>query len=454
MHTAIFDLGKTNKKCFLFDGDFREVFREYTRFDEIADEDGFPADDLERIHGWLRELFDRMLRTEKFDVQRINFSTYGATLVHLDARGEPLTPLYNYLKPYPASLIDRFTEQYGDVARATGSPEAGFLNSGLHLYWLKHRRPEVWKRVRWSLHFPQYLSYLFTGVPVSDYTSTGCHTSLWDYEKRDYHAWVYAEGIDQKLPPLVTADTSINVNYDGRKLGIGVGIHDSSSALLPYLRADRKPFLLISTGTWSIALNPFASQPLTDEDMAHGTLQYLRLDGLPVRATRLFLGNEFSKQTAAIAAHFGLERDAVVQLPFDPDAYATTTPHAQFRMLGLPERPDEPLRTELHTFRSASEAYHQLMRELTAYQIGAARRAMGGTRVRKIYIDGGFADNPVFTRLLAGAFPEQKIRTTQTPLGSALGAAAAVGDASIGKKFLKRNYRMRKVTANDERAAS
>lgn len=445
MHTAIFDLGKTNKKCFLFDADFREVFREYTRFEEIPDEDGFPADDLTAIRGWLENLFERILKTENFDVRQINFSTYGATLVHLDTRGEPLTPLYNYLKPYPASLLDQFTQTYGDVARATGSPEAGFLNSGLHLYWLKHRRPEVWKQVRWSVHFPQYLSYLFTGVPLSDYTSTGCHTSLWDYEKQDYHDWVHAEGIDQKLPPLVTADTSINVNWDGRKMGIGVGIHDSSAALLPYLRADRKPFLLISTGTWSIALNPFASQPLTEDDLANGTLQYLRLDGLPVRATRLFLGNEFSKQTTAIAAHFGLEKDAVQQLSFDAEVYARTNARAQFRMLGLPERPDEPQRTELHQFPAASDAYHQLMRELCAYQIDAARRAMGGTRVRKIYVDGGFADNPIFVRLLAAAFPEQKIRTTQTPLGSALGAAVAVGDAEIGKKFLKRNYRMRKV---------
>ncbi|SVB65319.1 uncharacterized protein METZ01_LOCUS218173, partial [marine metagenome] len=38
--TAVFDIGRTNKKFFLFDDDLKEVYREYIRFDEIVDEDG------------------------------------------------------------------------------------------------------------------------------------------------------------------------------------------------------------------------------------------------------------------------------------------------------------------------------------------------------------------------------------------------------------------------------
>ena len=91
---------------------------------------------------------------------------------------------------------------------------------------------------------PQYLSYVFTGIPVSEFTSIGCHTVLWDYEKKDYHKWVYKEGIDLKLPPIVSTETSMNINYNGKQLKIGVGIHDSSSALLPYLRSVKKKFLL------------------------------------------------------------------------------------------------------------------------------------------------------------------------------------------------------------------
>ena len=58
------------------------------------------------------------------------------------------------------------------------------LNSGLQLYWLKKTKPEVFKKIKYSLHLPQYLSYIFTGIPLSEYTSIGCHTALWDYEKK------------------------------------------------------------------------------------------------------------------------------------------------------------------------------------------------------------------------------------------------------------------------------
>lgn len=44
--TAVFDIGKTNKKFFLFDAGYHEVYREYTSFDTIDDEDGQPTENL------------------------------------------------------------------------------------------------------------------------------------------------------------------------------------------------------------------------------------------------------------------------------------------------------------------------------------------------------------------------------------------------------------------------
>ena len=56
------------------------------------------------------------------------------------------------------------------------------------------------------------------------------------------------------------------MNYNGTRIKIGVGIHDSSSALLPYVRSVKKTFVLVSTGTWSISLNPFSKTHLTEDD--------------------------------------------------------------------------------------------------------------------------------------------------------------------------------------------
>src|SRR5690606_33357225 len=99
-YTAVFDIGKTNKKFFLFDERYHEVYRAYSTFEEVTDDDGFPADNLPAIRLWLKDLFRQILENGEYPVHAINFSTYGASFVHVDAAGQVLTPLYNYTKPF------------------------------------------------------------------------------------------------------------------------------------------------------------------------------------------------------------------------------------------------------------------------------------------------------------------------------------------------------------------
>ncbi|MEL6945669.1 MAG: hypothetical protein AAFO82_23685, partial [Bacteroidota bacterium] len=75
----IFDIGKTNKKAFLFDKDYREVSKTYVRFEELKDEDGFPCDDLAAIETWIKETTYRIIKKGKHEVKSINFSTYGVS---------------------------------------------------------------------------------------------------------------------------------------------------------------------------------------------------------------------------------------------------------------------------------------------------------------------------------------------------------------------------------------
>lgn len=72
--TTVFDIGRTNKKFFLFKEDFQEVYREYTRFDEIIDEDSYPTEKLQVLEVWAKEVFDRMLDFPEYDIEALNFS--------------------------------------------------------------------------------------------------------------------------------------------------------------------------------------------------------------------------------------------------------------------------------------------------------------------------------------------------------------------------------------------
>ena len=448
--SAIFDIGKTNKKFFLFDQHYREVHKEYIRFEEIVDEDGFPCDNLSAIVGWIKEKLEKAILHPEWEVETVNFSTYGASFVHLDRRGNPLTPLYNYLKPLPDDIRQSFYDQYGapgTFAQETASPSLGMLNSGLQLYWLKRTRPDLFSKIHRSVHFPQYLSYLFTGLPVSEYTSLGCHTALWDFDRGDYHQWVYREEVDKLFPPLVSTDTQIGIRLHGKLLKVGVGIHDSSGALLPYVIADNKPFLLVSTGTWSIALNPFSTDPLTAEDLSNDCLHFMRIDGSPTKAARLFLGKEYSGQLEKLRTHFGVDKGSEKEIPFNADQYRTFQKQGdryfRFDHISLPRQ--QPSENKWANLSSFAEAYTQLMLELTELQVHACHRAMGSTQINKLYIDGGFANNELYVQMLAQSFPEAKIRTTQSPLGSALGAAVVMATDPIGKRFLKKHYGLKKI---------
>lgn len=449
MHTLIFDIGKTNKKAFVFDKNYRELHKVYVQFEEKEDENGFPCDDLDSIRTWIKETLQSTLADPDLDITSINFSSYGASFVHLDANGTPLTPLYNYLKPIPKEILSSFYAKYGAplaIAQQTASPPLEMLNSGLQLYWLKRTQPDVFRKVRWSLHLPQYLSFLLTGVPLSEFTSIGCHTALWDFSHGNYHAWVWQEGIIQKLASIVPTDTSINRQILGRKLKIGVGIHDSSSALLPYLKAEQKPFLLISTGTWSIALNPFNQALLTDHELTQDCLNFLRPDGQAVKAARLFLGREYKTQITYLQEHFSPAPNAHKEMDFNPAIFQKISRlrrHCyRFEYLNTPWQ--QPKTTNFSALDSFEEAFHQLMWELIQLQISKAELAIGQCPIKKIYIDGGFADNKVYVAGLAQHFAGAKIRTTESPLGSALGAAMVISDERIGKKFLKRNYALKK----------
>jgi sugar (pentulose or hexulose) kinase len=387
------------------------------------------------------------LAENKFDITAINFSTYGASLVHLDEDGEVLTPLYNYTKSFDEKIKEAFFSTYGPrekFALATGSPYSGMLNSGLQLYWLKKTKPGIFKKIKYSLHLPQYISYVFTGIPLSEYTSIGCHTAMWDFQKQDYHPWIYKEEIHRVLPPIVSTETSINMNYNGKRIKIGPGIHDSSAALLPYVRSIKKKFILVSTGTWSITLNPFSKRPLSKEDIRQDCLNFMRIDGSPVRSSRLFLGNEYNAQVAALSEHFKVSKDYHKTVKLDYDTFSDISGHIEPIFKWESFTTGTMTKKTNVTYDSFEKAYHHLMFELVKLQVENIKLATGDDHIKRLYVDGGFSDNDIYIKLLSHYLRGMKLRTTDSSLGSALGAAIVISESQLNSEFLKKSYSLKK----------
>ena len=427
--TAVFDIGRTNKKYVLFNEKYDIVHEFSESLPETVDEDGFPTEDCELLTKWVQDRWAELLANPEFDIKAVNVAGYGASLVHLDAANRPLTPLYSYLKPFPEDLLKQFYSTYGDPTRIslqTGSPAMGMLNSGMQLYWLKHTKPEIYSQIATTLHLPQYILYLLTGRKVSDYTSLGCHTALWSFEMWDYHEWVKQEGIHKKLAPVL-ASSSFIYRHGDKGIQSGFGLHDSSSALIPYRMAVKKPFVLLSTGTWCINFNSFASKPLTSYQLERDCMNYLTPEGSGVTASRLFMGREHDYQVARIVEYFKVAPDFYKKVVFDDEILKQDTPKFYTAcMTGNGPFPEPNTQEwQISAFAAAEAAYHHLIKGLTEL-LFVSLDLVNISDVHAIYVDGGFARNEIFTRLLARHYPNHKVYVSDLPYATSLGAALHV----------------------------
>ena len=428
---AIFDIGKTNKKIILFNNDLKLVSETEEKFAEVTDEDGFECDNIDLIEEWIRDSLKEIVLADKYDLEGVNFTTYGATLAYLDSSGKRATPIYNYLKPINDRIPERVYKKYGgqdEFCRRTASPALGMLNSGMQALWLKYTKPEVFSGVKHVLHFPQYLSYLLTGKVYSEHTSIGCHTALWDFDNMNYHPWVRAEGLN--LPAPVDVGTLNEIAIEGKKLMAGIGIHDSSSSLVPYFASSKGKFLLISTGTWCINMNPFNSEKLTAEQLDRDCLCYMSITKQPVKSSRLFLGHLHEAAVDRLNSHFKTRPDYYKKVIPDGrliELCRKRSRQNRFFFENLPYSRELKEKYDFFVFKSFEEGYHQLMVELSELTVEAIDLVMTAENdIENIYITGGFSNNQLFLKLIAKAYSQKNVYTSEVSNATALGAALVI----------------------------
>ena len=403
---AIFDIGKTNKKLFVFDEQYNIVWEQSCTCQQTVDEDGEPCEDLAQLNAFIYDSLARL--PGDLPIRAINFSAYGASFVYIGKDGKPVAPLYNYMKPFPETLKQKFYAAHGGevtFSMLTASPVLGSLNSGMQLYRIKEEQPDLFEKIQTALHLPQYLSYLLTGTPCSDITSIGCHTNLWNFSQQHYHEWVYREGIIDKLAPILPSTSVLPTPTIPLS---GIGLHDSSAAMIPYFESFREPFLLISTGTWCISMNPFNNSPLTVAELQKDSLCYMSYQGKPVKASRLFAGHEHEQEVQKLAAQFNVKPAAAAAVAYDP-----ITVH---QLRSAPYR--EPATFE--------QAYHRLLLDIMEKQVASTQLVLHDTDVKRIFVDGGFGKNQVYMHLLAEAFPDIEVFAASIPQATAIGAALAI----------------------------
>ena len=179
----------------------------------------------------------------------------------------------------------------------------------------------------------------------------------------------------------------------GNTIEAGVGIHDSSASLAPYILGAPEEFVLISTGTWCINMNPFNNEPLTVEELSQDCLSFLGVHGKPVKSSRFFMGRIHDLNVERLQEHFFTDEEAYKRVDPGSDVIREIWVKGEeqvFFRKGIPVGLVD-LGVDCRQFGTFEEAYSQLMLDLSRKVVHAIKLIISEKDSTKhLYVSGGF----------------------------------------------------------------
>ncbi|HET6522137.1 MAG TPA: FGGY family carbohydrate kinase [Geminicoccaceae bacterium] len=413
---AVLDFGKTNIKLLAIGSDGR-ILESLSTANRGLPPPPYLHVDLRLINGWLLAALRDLGR--RHAIAAIVPTAHGSSGVLVDERG-PTLPMMDYEAEPPPEIRAAYAEvapPYGECFCPTGP---GAQRPGLQLLWQQMDWPDRFERARHLLMLPQYWSWKLSGVPASELTAVGAQTHLWNPRARAFSSLVERQGWRHLFPPFVPAWRPLGPLRPevARATGLPAdtpvlcGIHDSNANYFRYLAAGMRDFALLSTGTWIVGFNP--SLPLERLDESRWMTGNTDLDGRPVASNLVMGGREFAlvageRPAPATPADVAWVIGAgTMALPAFTDSDGPFPGSAGRGRIEGPPPADGPARTALATL-------------YTALIAAACIDLLEAPET--VVIDGGFAGDPLFGRLVAGLRPDRRVLVNASRDGTALGAA-------------------------------
>lgn len=413
-HIAVIDIGKTNAKLALVDLAARAELAVTTRPNTVLPAPPYPHFDVEGHWDFLLEALTRFQAAHGIDA--ISITTHGACAALLAADGHLAAPVIDYECTGPDDLAAEYDALRPPFSQ-TGSARLPMgLNVGAQLHWQFRQDPTLAGRVAHLVTWPQYWGHRLTGRVATDVTSLGCHTDLWNPWTGAESALVARLGLSGKIAPALRSGDILGPVLPEIAARCGLdpltpvtcGIHDSNASLLPHLIDRPAPFAVVSTGTWVVMLAVGAREvPL---DPARDTLVNVNALGQPTPSARFMGGREYEvirKGRAPVAGpadEAAVLAGGVMLLPSVQQG-SGPFPHRAPEWRGDPQGDAAE--------EVALGFYLALMTAESLSMIGAEG---------PVIIEGPFAQNPFFRRMLRAA-TGRPVLVSETRTGTAIGAA-------------------------------
>ena len=437
-HIAVFDIGKSSVKLIVCSEEDCRAEPLASAPNTVVATSPYPHFNVDGIWAWL---MDRLTEAARhYDIRAIVPVTHGATAA-LMAEDRLALPVLDYEYEPP------FTTDEAHVYRAirpafasTFSPALPCgLNLGRQLWWQASRLPSEFARVDRILMYPQYWAWRLGGTMASEITSIGCHTDLWQPERGTWSTLVERQNWRRLFPEMRRAGDALgSIKAEvARRTGLAPstqvlnGIHDSNASYFRHLaRYGDRPFSVLSTGTWVVAMGGAA--PLAHLDEQRDCLANVDVSGKPVPCARFMGGREYETLLTSFQdlQSSGLATSAAVQMLIERKTFALPSfapasgPFARKTGQVLGPAP----RTHVEAAALAA-LYLALMSDTCLGLIGSQG---------DIHVEGKLGADRTFLSILAALRPQQTIFVTDDASGTAVGAALLASGSGSYKEVTHR----------------
>lgn len=411
----VIDLGKTLAKASLWDRAGRRL--------DVRTRANVAAGGVLDVHGIAGWLVEALGAFAAHPVEAIVPVGHGAGMAALRDGALAFAPV-DYEAEIPAEVMGRYRAARDPFA-VTGSPALPHgLNLGAQVWWLEAQGAlDGTTLVPWA----QYWAWFLSGTAVSEVSSLGCHTDLWDPAAGTFSplakrmGWAerfatraYAGDVVGTLKPEIASATGLSP-----EVRVLAGVHDSNAALhgaRGFAEVADREATVLSTGTWFVAMRRAQRQaPVLPE--GRDCLVNVDVEGRAVPSARFMGGREIEIATGGLAVDDPAEQAAL--LAQVPGLLADGAMLLPTLAPGCGAFPDNTARWigEPADKRAAACLYAALMADAALGLIGAKDTLL---------VEGRFAGAEVFVRALAALRGETRVMVADGPCDAAYGALRLV----------------------------
>ena len=458
---AVIDIGMTNKKVAVYDDALTQIDAQYRVFPP-KDFEGLEAHDLEAMEEWFITRLAEAAKT--YPVKAIAVTTHGATFTAVGRDGKPSVPCIYYTHEPGEEFHRRFYEQFGnpeELQARTGTPYLkAMINTAKGIFFAREKFPKGFQNTAHLLLYPQYWGYRFTGKTGAEGTYMGCHSYLWDQLEGRFSSVAEGLGVSSLMPGELSNswDTLGTITEElAQKTGlprdtlVTLGIHDSNSSLLPHFaKKGETGFVLNSTGTWCVIMNPVKQYGFAPEEL--GKVVFFNISAFrePVK-TAIFLGGQEFETWSKVLMDLHKREDLP---PYDKARYLSILEKKTLFLLpeltpGTGQFPRSKSRIvedgESYAFDDISrgkalppcfkdyETGFAALRISLVMQTLTALERTGLAPGAEVFTEGGFRKNEAYNALVSASLPDNRVFLTDIAEATALGAAMTAKMALTGK---------------------